>query len=46
MEIKKLLIKSIVSNTGQIPDVPANPRFIKDEKFALLVQSLKDTPRL
>lgn len=46
MEIKKLPIKSIVSNTGQIPDVPANPRFIKDEKFALLVQSLQDDPEI
>lgn len=33
-------------NTGLIPDVPKNPRFIRDEKYRKLVESIKDTPEM
>ena len=33
-------------NTGQIPDVPKNPRFIRDEKYKKLVESIRDTPEM
>lgn len=31
-------------NSGQIEGVPANPRFIKDEKFEALKKSLQESP--
>ena len=46
MQLKQIGITDIVPNTGQIEGLPANPRFIKDENFAKLVQSLKDLPSL
>ena len=33
-------------NTGQIPDVPKNPRFIKDERFEKLKKSIQDDPQM
>ncbi|WP_262246998.1 ParB/RepB/Spo0J family partition protein [Parapedobacter soli] len=33
-------------NDGQIPGLPKNPRTIRDEKFAKLVQSVKDDPEM
>lgn len=41
IEISKLNL-----NTGQIEGVPKNPRFIKDEKYKKLLQSLKDHPEM
>ena len=41
IEIHKLSL-----NTGQIPDVPKNPRFIRDERFKKLVKSLQDNPEM
>ena len=41
IEIHKLSL-----NTGQIPDVPKNPRFIRDERFKKLVKSLEDNPEM
>ena len=32
MQLQQIAIKDIVPNTGQIEGLPANPRFIKDEK--------------
>ena len=40
----QLPVTSLVVNDGQIPGVPANPRFIKDDRFAALVVSLRDDP--
>ena len=31
-------------NTGQVPGLPRNPRFIRDEKFELICQSLREDP--
>ncbi len=44
--IKTINIKQLITNSGQIKDVPKNPRFIKDKKFGALKQSIKDTPEL
>ena len=39
-------IKSLESNKGQIPNIPKNPRFIKDERFKILVKSIQDFPKM
>jgi len=36
----------IRANTGQIPDVPKNPRFIRDERYKALQQSIEDFPEM
>lgn len=46
LETIHIPIKSIQSNTGQIPGVPANPRLIRDGKFRKLMQSIKDDPEM
>lgn len=33
-------------NEGQVPGLPRNPRFIKDERFKKLVKSLQDDPEM
>jgi hypothetical protein len=40
----KLKIKDLRANTGQVKGVPKNPRYIKDEKYELLKESLVDDP--
>lgn len=39
-------ISDISFNTGQIPDVPKNPRFIKTERYEKLKKSLQDNPEM
>ena len=51
MQEFKILIQDIKAstlkpNTGQIPGVPKNPRFIKDDKFQKLVKSILDNPEM
>jgi len=46
IEIKNIDVSKLCLNTGQIPDVPKNPRFIKDERFAKIKQSLIDDPEM
>ena len=41
IEVHKLSL-----NTGQIPDVPKNPRFIKSERYEKLKKSLEDNPEM
>jgi len=36
----------IRANTGQILDVPKNPRFIRDERYKALQQSIEDCPEM
>ena len=43
---KFINIGKIVLNKGQIKNLPKNPRFIKDEKFKKLVQSIKENPEM
>ena len=44
MKIEQININKLLLNSGQIDGLPKNPRFIKDEKFELLKQSLIDSP--
>jgi len=45
-ETKTIPTTKIWLNEGQIDGLPANPRFIRDDKFIKLVQSIKDDPEL
>lgn len=42
----RLKISALTPNTGQIKGVPKNARFIRDEKYKLLVKSITDDPEL
>lgn len=44
LETIKIPVSKLESNTGQIPEVPSNPRIIRDGKFRKLMQSIKDDP--
>lgn len=46
--IQSTIIKlsDIEVNRGQIPGLPANPRFIRDEKYKKLVNSLQENPEM
>lgn len=46
MRIDTLPISKIHINTGQIKDVPKNPRFIKGERFCALKKSIRDDPEM
>lgn len=46
METKQIQLSKLHLNTGQIKDVPKNPRFIKDERFAALKKSIEDDPEM
>jgi len=39
-----LQLNDIELNTGQLPGLPKNPRFIRDERFEALKRSLTDDP--
>lgn len=43
---KQTPIAQLQPNKGQIEGVPKNPRFIRDDKFKKLVQSIKDDPEM
>lgn len=44
--IKELPVTLIDENTGQIPNVPENPRRISDEAFELLKRSIMESPEM
>lgn len=44
IERKSIKIHDLKVNTGQIPEVPQNPRFIKDARYRKLVKSITDDP--
>lgn len=46
MNAVNIKITNLHPNTGQIPGVPANPRFIKDESYEKLKQSIIDDPEM
>jgi hypothetical protein len=46
MQIKKVKLSELHLNTGQIPDVPKNPRWIKDNRFEKLKKSIEDDPEM
>jgi DNA modification methylase len=39
-------VSKLKNNSGQVPNLPKNPRFIKDERFNKLVKSVKDFPKM
>ncbi len=46
MNAVSIKINQLHPNTGQIPGVPANPRFIKDESYEKLKQSIIADPEM
>lgn len=42
----RVKIEELELNTGQIKGVPKNPRFIRDDRFELLKQSIIDDPEM
>lgn len=44
--IKTLPISKLKTNNGQIEGLPKNPRFIRDERFDKLKQSIKELPSM
>lgn len=46
MNAVQIKISQLHPNTGQIPGVPANPRFIKDESYEKLKQSIIADPEM
>lgn len=46
MKTEQIPLSKLHLNTGQIRDVPKNPRFIKDERFAALKKSIEDDPEM
>lgn len=46
VKIQQVALSKLHLNTGQIPDVPKNPRFIKDERFEALKKSIQDDPEM
>ena len=46
MQAKMLKIADLSLNIGQVDGLPKNPRFIRDEKYKSLVQSVRDYPEM
>lgn len=46
MKLIKVKTNKLKPNNGQIEGLPTNPRYIKDDKFKKLVNSLKDDPEM
>lgn len=45
-KVTNLKTSQLELNTGQIPGVPKNPRFIRDNRFAALKKSIEDAPEM
>ena len=46
VEVREIPLSQLSENTGQIPDVPKNPRKITKEKFEALCQSIRNSPEM
>jgi hypothetical protein len=46
MKLQNIRLDKLKPNAGQIAELPRNPRFIRDEKFAKLVKSIEDDPEM
>lgn len=46
MQAKTIRLSDLHLNTGQIKDVPKNPRFIKDERYEALKKSIEYDPEM
>ena len=42
----KIKLKDIEQNNGQLKGLPKNPRYIKDERYEAMKQSLTDDPEM
>lgn len=46
MNAQQIKLSDLHLNSGQVPGVPKNPRFIRDERFEKLVRSIEDHPEM
>ena len=46
VEVREIPLSQLSENTGQIPDVPKNPRKITKEKFDALCESIRKSPEM
>lgn len=46
VEVREIPIEKIFENTGQIPDVPENPRRISEDDFEMLKKSIQESPEM
>ena len=46
MEIKKIQVSKLKDNHGQVKGLPGNPRFIRDERYNYLLNSIKEDPEM
>ena len=46
LQKQRIPIRQIEPNNGQIEGIPKNPRFIRDNKYRKLLQSIKDNPEM
>lgn len=46
IKTQTVLLTNLCLNTGQIKDVPKNPRFIRDERYKALLKSISDDPEM
>jgi len=46
VKIQMIPLSKLEFNTGQIPDVPKNPRFIKDHRYQKLKKSIIEDPEM
>lgn len=43
---KNLKLSALALNSGQVPGLPKNPRFIRDKRFEQLKKSIQDAPEM
>lgn len=46
VEIKAIKLKDLEENRGQLIGLPANPRFIRDDKYRQTLESIKANPEM
>jgi len=46
MQAQNIAISKLKNNTGQVPGLPKNPRFIRDARFDALKKSIEDDPEM
>jgi len=46
MQAQTIAISKLKPNTGQVPGLPKNPRFIRDGRFDALKKSIQDDPEM
>lgn len=46
LQKQRIPITKLQPNNGQIEGIPKNPRFIRDNKYRKLIQSIKDNPEM